>query len=53
MDRELQAISASLEGFEGQTLVVVGRWASREAAAAGAATIGRGAFGIADRPAEA
>ena len=52
IERELPAIFAGLEGFVGQTLVktgpqelvVVGRWASPEAAAAGAAVIGPGAF---------
>jgi hypothetical protein len=52
IERELPAIVAGLEGFVGQTLVktgprelvVVGRWASPEAAAAGAAVIGPGAF---------
>jgi len=52
IERELPAIFAGLEGFVGQTLVktgpqelmVVGRWASPEAAAAGGAVIGPGAF---------
>ena len=52
IERELPEIFAGLEGFVGQTLVktgpqelvVVGRWASPEAAAAGAAVIGPGAF---------
>jgi hypothetical protein len=52
IEREMPAIFAGLEGFVGQTLVktgpqelmVVGRWASPEAAAAGAAVIGPGAF---------
>ena len=52
IERELPAIFAGLEGFVGQTLVktgpqelvVVGRWASPEAAAAGEAVIGPGVF---------
>lgn len=52
LERELPAIFAGLEGFVGQTLVktgpqeaiVIGRWSSAEAAAAGAAVIGPGAF---------
>jgi hypothetical protein len=52
IEREAPAIFAGLEGFIGQTLVktgpqelvVIGRWASSEAAAAGAAVIGPGAF---------
>jgi hypothetical protein len=52
IEREMPAIFAGLEGFVGQTLVkagpqelvVVGRWASPEAPAAGAAVIGPGAF---------
>jgi hypothetical protein len=52
IEREVPAIFAGLEGFVGQTLVktgpqelvVVGRWASPEAAAAGAPVIGPGAF---------
>src|SRR5487761_2190318 len=52
IERELPALFAGLGGFVGQTLVktgphelvVVGRWASPEAAAAGAAVIGPGAF---------
>ncbi len=50
IEREMPAIFAGLEGFVGQTLVktgpqelvVVGRWASPEAAAAGAAVVGPG-----------
>ena len=52
IEREMPAIFAGLDGFVGQTLVktgpqefvVVGRWASPEAAAAGAAVVGPGAF---------
>ncbi len=52
IEREMPAIFAGLEGFVGQMLVktgprelvVVGRWASPEAAAAGAAVVGPGAF---------
>lgn len=52
IERVMPAIFAGLEGFVGQTLVktgpqelvVVGRWASPEAAAAGAAVVGPGPF---------
>jgi hypothetical protein len=52
IEREMPAVFAGLEGFVGQTLVktgpqelvVVGRWASAEAAAAGAAVVGPGPF---------
>jgi hypothetical protein len=52
IEREMPAIFEGLEGFVGQTLVktgpqepvVIGRWASPEAAANGAAVIGPGAF---------
>jgi len=52
IERVMPSIFASLEGFVGQTLVktgpqelvVIGRWASPEAAANGAAVIGPGAF---------
>jgi hypothetical protein len=52
IEREMPAVFAGLEGFVGQTLVktgpqelvVVGRWASPESAANGAAVIGPGAF---------
>ncbi len=52
IDRVMPSIFAGLEGFVGQTLVktgpqeltVIGRWASPEAAAAGAAVVGPGPF---------
>jgi hypothetical protein len=52
IDRVMPAIFEGLEGFVGQTLVktgpqeivVIGRWASAEAAAAGAAVVGPGPF---------
>ena len=52
IERVMPSIFASLEGFVGQTLVkagpqelvVIGRWASPEAAANGAAVVGPGAF---------
>ena len=52
IEREVPPIFAGLDGFVGQTivktgpqeLVVIGRWASPEAAANGAAVIGPGAF---------
>jgi hypothetical protein len=52
IERVMPEIFAGLEGFVGQTLVktgpqevvVIGRWASPEAAAAGAAVVGPGAF---------
>ncbi len=58
IEREMPAIFAGLDGFVGQTLVktgpqelvVVGRWASPEAAAAGAAVIGPGAFNTSVAP---
>jgi hypothetical protein len=54
IERELPSIFAGLDGFVGQTLVktgpqevvVVGRWASPEAAAHGASVVGPGAFDI-------
>jgi hypothetical protein len=59
IERVMPPIFAGLEGFVGQTLVktgpqelvVVGRWVSPEAAAAGAAVVGPGAFntGVAPR----
>jgi hypothetical protein len=52
IERVMPSVFAGLEGFVGQTLVktgpqelvVVGRWASPEAAAAGAAVVGPGPF---------
>jgi len=52
IERVMPSIFAGLEGFVGQTLVktgpqelvVIGRWASPEATANGAAVVGPGAF---------
>jgi len=52
IEREMPAIFAGLDGFVGQTLVktgpqevvVIGRWASPEAAAHGASVVGPGPF---------
>ena len=52
IERVMPSIFAGLEGFVGQTLVktgpqelvMIGRWASAEAAAAGAAVVGPGPF---------
>jgi heme-degrading monooxygenase HmoA len=59
IEREVPSIFAGLEGFVGQTLVktgpqelvVVGRWASPEAAAAGAAVVGPARSTPGSRPA--